>query len=112
LNGFERVGDIPIPDELIVSSYAAPNEKSEAEKEVSSSVVKTAVKEFLAKRLGDTASANRNRSEIPNLHHHALRSAPIALSGAYSRKQTHSSLNQPGPMGSSLSKCTTSFFAE
>ena len=48
-------------------------------KEVPSSEVKTAMKEFLAKRLEDTASANRNRSEIPNLHHHALRSAPMAL---------------------------------
>jgi|LakMenEpi05May12_1017382.scaffolds.fasta_scaffold99335_1 hypothetical protein len=33
-NGFERVGDIPIPDKLIVCSYAAPNATSEAGKEV------------------------------------------------------------------------------
>jgi hypothetical protein len=68
-----------MPHELIVCSYAAPNATSEAGKEVPSSEVKTAMKEFLAKRLEDTASANRNRSEIPYLHHHALRSAPMAL---------------------------------
>ena len=89
-NGGVRVDHPGIPCASGTCSYAAPNAKSGAGGEVLRNK-NSHQRNLVRAAWRDTLTSNGSRSEIRNPHFPALRSDPMALSGASRRKQTPSS---------------------